>query len=344
MDITMIALHLGFMLWFLLGGAIVMKFSKRERSHISFVAAMMLWVIVTSLSVIEPYCGVVSLSFYSLIGGALILMSLCSYALSAIDSKLTSSTGAVLSVSPLILSIVAYVGYHYVEDIPLNIDYSLATLWEMRGSTAVILRVVVAGVLLLTTIISCVKIWQLISRYQNETNNIKWLRRYVVGIVAIMIFYLVMVGYNTPLTNVVYLLVTAVAFTSVIDCVIKHNDIDHSAAEQGVIEVEVECDTLREFYEWVESDKPYLSSEFSASVVSERFPELNYLYLDELLQRDGYSLQSYVRKCRIEESIRLIGEQSELSYKEIASMVGFKHYSSFCRAFVAVKGVSPKKL
>lgn len=114
---------------------------------------------------------------------------------------------------------------------------------------------------------------------------------------------------------------------------------------QGVVSKTMNF-TFEEFERWMSKDRPYENPDFSFSDVQTRFPQLNFIALGKILAARDYTFQSYVRRCRILRAIELITDDSTSSmlYKEVYNQVGFKHYSSFSRAFVAVPGVSPSKL
>lgn len=93
---------------------------------------------------------------------------------------------------------------------------------------------------------------------------------------------------------------------------------------------------------WMREERPYIYTQFSMSDILKQFPELNGRTLVETFARRNYTFQSYVREVRINEAIRIMDESIvPLRFNEVYHKVGFSHYSSFSRAFTAVKGLSP---
>ena len=84
----------------------------------------------------------------------------------------------------------------------------------------------------------------------------------------------------------------------------------------------------------MEQDKPYLKSDFHLIDIMDVLP-LNRRYLSRLINEEiGETFFSFVMKYRIEESVRLLENEHDLTVAMIAIKSGFSGPSVFVRAFL----------
>ena len=92
---------------------------------------------------------------------------------------------------------------------------------------------------------------------------------------------------------------------------------------------------------WMVQDKPYLKSDFHLIDIMNILP-LNRKYISRLINEEiGETFFSFVMKYRIEESVRLLENRTDLTIAKIAIKSGFSSPSVFGRAFLKEKGISP---
>lgn len=209
------------------------------------------------------------------------------------------------------------------------------------------------------------------SNQSNIEYSLLWLGNFVKVVACIAVVYFIWVIYSSPITLILYCLVTIPAFVILSDNSVYHKPykpLDRLNLKGNGIDWEIvlaDCESCKEiigvsdevsaekkpafdfadFEKWIEESRPYVNPDFSFGDVHVHFPQLTFVSLGEVLAEQGETFQSYVRRCRIESAVGLMKDNASPSlYKEVYLMVGFKHYSSFSRAFVAVKGVSPSKM
>lgn len=272
-----------------------------------------------------------------------------------------------------ILHSCAKVPISYIHD-----DWEL--LIEELGEPFVIVRFAMLAVQLAYIIFFCVNMYQLIPIYNkyicdnesNEQYNVDWLYTFIVAFLGITIVYSITIIVQTPFTVSLYCVVTSLCYALLIDFNIRFHQKDLSQYNNLNLywsfkrgwelknREEIE-DVIRgqrdeaemalfeqQLHDWIIETKQYADISFSMSDVLNHFDESDSNHLIEVLERCGYSFQSYIREIRILEAIKILRSRKDddcekVRYKELYYQVGFSHYSSFARAFTAVVGVSPSQ-
>lgn len=198
---------------------------------------------------------------------------------------------------------------------------------------------------------------------QNESNtacNMLWIKEVSSLLSVLTFFYAGGVLFYTFANVIAYDVVAICAFFRLINIFLQHNILDNfddMYATLGIkwswskmwyvdevkpIEKPFENQIFDSIIEWINTQRPYVNSQFSFKDVVDQFPDFNYNEFDAMLRnRTGFSFQTYIRECRVNHAVEIISEESELiRVKEIAFRVGFDNNSAFSRAFKAVKGVS----
>lgn len=95
--------------------------------------------------------------------------------------------------------------------------------------------------------------------------------------------------------------------------------------------------------EWMETEKPYLYSDFKLSDVARVLP-LNRSYLSRVFN-EGFqaNFSTVVRSYRVEYSKKLIKEHPSMSLYKVAELSGFHSDSSFFKAFKLVTNLTPSQ-
>ena len=92
---------------------------------------------------------------------------------------------------------------------------------------------------------------------------------------------------------------------------------------------------------WIESEKPYLHSDFQLMDLREVLP-LNRSYLSQLINSEyGCSFYQWVNRLRIEEAKRLMREQPDLKIQDVADRCGFSSRRVFSQIFTRETGTTP---
>ncbi len=92
---------------------------------------------------------------------------------------------------------------------------------------------------------------------------------------------------------------------------------------------------------WIESEKPYLQSDFQLMDLREVLP-LNRSYLSQLINSEyGCSFYQWVNRLRIEEAKRLMREQPDLKIQDVADRCGFSSRRVFSQIFTRETGTTP---
>lgn len=88
-------------------------------------------------------------------------------------------------------------------------------------------------------------------------------------------------------------------------------------------------------------DRHYMK-EISATTLTKRFPISKSMLYRLFPQITGKTIKEYITDRRIDSALSLVNI-SDLSYNQIAEMVGYNEFSTFYRNFVKVVGISPKE-
>lgn len=308
------------------------------------------------------------LNFQGIINSFINLFAILAYPILVIQPKLISLKYVALLISPAILTLITYIIWHLANGLDLNYYYSsLEEFWAARYSMTIILRLILLFFISLYFTVIILSIWQLIplynkyiiDNYSDTSNNVIWLKSCLISIACIAMLYLVMFFYRNMfilglniLTIIISLtIITVNACKRKVFVVGDNLNISFSLKKGGWYLTELiplpskKIDykiIMDKFDEWMDTEQPFLDSNFSINDVYQVFDELRYPVLTRLLARRGYTFQSYVRRYRISTSCRLMQSNPKRSIKEIAYYVGFSSADSFSRAFSTETGSSPK--
>lgn len=192
--------------------------------------------------------------------------------------------------------------------------------------------------------------------------SIEWLDYYIVGYFIILISYLYLITVGSIQSTLAHGFIFITFFSGLYGKVLFHsnpysenqfisdkevpdeNNIIKSNTSKDNYRFEDKIDYYKELLDnWFKTEKPYLRNDFKLIDIAELLP-LNRTYLSRLLN-EGYqkNFNSLITSLRVEESIRLMNEDSNYTMSQISDITGFSSPSVFGRSFLREKGISPKQ-
>ena len=174
----------------------------------------------------------------------------------------------------------------------------------------------------------------------------QWIVRYIIMIMlAALVFYYLCVSDDPAraFTQQWYLMFV-LCYTT--DQVLHRPDPWERLHSTVVEEEKEEPDSANAAYratleKWIESEKPYLHSDFQLMDLREVLP-LNRSYLSQLINSEyGCSFYQWVNRLRIEEAKRLMREQPDLKIQDVADRCGFSSRRVFSQIFTRETGTTP---
>ena len=174
----------------------------------------------------------------------------------------------------------------------------------------------------------------------------QWIVRYIMMIMlAALVFYYLCVSDDPAraFTQQWYLMFV-LCYTT--DQVLHRPDPWERLHSTAVEEEKEEPDSANAAYratleKWIESEKPYLQSDFQLMDLREVLP-LNRSYLSQLINSEyGCSFYQWVNRLRIEEAKRLMREQPDLKIQDVADRCGFSSRRVFSQIFTRETGTTP---
>ena len=174
----------------------------------------------------------------------------------------------------------------------------------------------------------------------------QWIVRYIIMIMlAALVFYYLCVSDDPAraFTQQWYLMFV-LGYTT--DQVLHRPDPWERLHSTVVEEEKEEPDSANAAYratleKWIESEKPYLQSDFQLMDLREVLP-LNRSYLSQLINSEyGCSFYQWVNRLRIEEAKRLMREQPDLKIQDVAERCGFSSRRVFSQIFTRETGTTP---
>ncbi len=174
----------------------------------------------------------------------------------------------------------------------------------------------------------------------------QWIVRYIIMIMlAALVFYYLCVSDDPAraFTQQWYLMFV-LCYTT--DQVLHRPDPWERLHSTVVEEEKEEPDSANAAYratleKWIESEKPYLQSDFQLMDLREVLP-LNRSYLSQLINSAyGCSFYQWVNRLRIEEAKRLMREQPDLKIQDVADRCGFSSRRVFSQIFTRETGTTP---
>lgn len=250
---------------------------------------------------------------------------------------------------------------------------SLNDILTNIGSMAAFSRLAMVIGFLIYVILLLKNIWKIVPVYNQHiqdtisdtTYNVDWVRQLVKYIIFVTIMYFSVLFTPSPYVNMVYMISVIALFGYIIGRSLFNSYIEDvnyvtirwfkewtlvPKRQKIVQEKDTETEIINDNYEalgkkideWMESSKAYTKVNFTTEDIIICFPNYVHDDLTHMFKEKGETFQSYVRKYRIKLACEIIKEKSDEVYpKQLYSMVGFSHYSSFSRAFFAVVGMSP---
>lgn len=193
-----------------------------------------------------------------------------------------------------------------------------------------------------------------------EDYDLAWLRKIMIILSVMYIFYLILLLTDNPLLYVIdkitilfiwYYFFYNALFLKVVP--LEHTfekgwDLPyHSLHEEAEANDEQENALCKQYAAevaaWFEKEKPYLRDDLRLTDLQYVFP-MSRSYLSRMFNKElGCSFSDYVNSFRIEESKRLLESEPAASIQEIAERSGFHSISTFRRAFVKCTGLIPSE-
>lgn len=362
--VIVLLLGLAFWLWIL---------TERNRLQKTLIGIILLWVVLFSglfANLIRLYNGVETpvsgvMNFHGIWMGMIGMFSLIGYPAVALHHHHISLSKTLSWLSPVLITLGVYIIWHLATETDMNYRYlSYTELWENRFAVPVILRSLMLILSLTYMALVLIHIWRLIPIYQkycddnyaDTAHNVDWLRLVIAAIGSICVTYLVVLIWKNPIGELLYAVTTCLFFALLAVNAFSHKlfaeseriavdwSIRHGwqliERQQGIEkEVLIPGIELR-LKEWMDFQKPYTDSDFTAEKVYAVFPELRYPALTTLLARHGHTFKSYVRELRVAEARRLMDENPNMLCKQIALQVGFSSSQVLSRSFICVTGES----
>lgn len=354
--------------------------SKRNRLQLTLAGILSVFLVLILVGIINKiqsptYPALSSpLRFRILATGLVAFFFTMTYYMVAAHRNLLTLRNGILFLSPVLLTFIVYVSWHWGAGVPMDYAYaSLAEVWENRFTVPVILRMLMFLFFLLYQVVMIRNMWQLdalrkehsILNTPDAVSNIRWLRTVVRGIMSIMAVYSLMVFIPSPVVLMLYCVVAAVVlmyFTYNALARPMYEDTEGwqavwtprygwkiiegtawSKSAKAPIHPQVTARAEKPNYiaqidSWMKQEKRFRNAEFSTMDIITQFPDLDNETLGELLQGRAERPQAYIRRHRIEEACRIIRREKAVKASELARRVGFSHPSSFSRAFSTVMG------
>lgn len=294
-------------------------------------------------------------------------ISLISYPVVILNARLLKAWQWVKLLLPMLVVCTLYIVWHAItgED-PMRVYPTYSDLFHDIYTTTVLLRLLLVATYILYVVFVLRSIKQLIPIYNDYVHNniadsdynVDWVRRLVKYISYLVACYLLLLFSNSRIVNMVYLLSVLTLYCYVVEMSLFHKisedimplDIRWSKAKGWYVVERGRVRKLTRDFEkkgqqidhWMEKEMLYVKVDFTINDILTEFPEMTHLELTTLLRLRGETFQSYVRKYRINKACEIMEQQSDSVYpKQLYDRVGFSHYSSFSRSFIAVVGKSP---
>ncbi len=298
--------------------------------------------------------------------------TIVSYPIAILNANLIKVKYWVAVLSPMLIALAVYFAWHAISGFDPFYNYvSLADLIDNIASAHAILRMLVVILFILYIIAFTVNIWKAVPVYNkyihdniaNSDCNVDWVRSLVRRIIFVSICYFLMAFSTSRLLNALYFVSIMTLFTFIVEMsLFKRTSEDIEALKlkwtrkRGwyVIEktpeitdhiLQNDFGSIKERLDkWMNDQKPYLNIEFTIDDILDEFTDLTHGDVTAFFKLNDETFQMYVRRFRIEHACDLIEKDNgEIALKHIFNKIGFSHYSSFSRAFVAHTGQSPSE-
>lgn len=271
----------------------------------------------------------------------------------------------------LVFTPMIYFAWHIINGTDPFIRYTtMAEFMQNITTVPVILRLLIMFVFLTYIIFTLMTLWRIVPLYNkfitdnvaDNSYNVEWIRTLIIYLSCVSVSYFTMLFTNSKIINLAYLLSITALFGYIINRSLfakTFEDIEpldirwtrklgwhvaNSLQEEASTKTERVClETMEGLIDqWMDEMKSYTKVDFTTNDILVAFPDLIHEDLTLLFKNKGESFQSYVRRYRIALACEIIKQSEDKVYpKQVYSMVGFSHYSSFSRSFVSVTGMSP---
>lgn len=161
------------------------------------------------------------LRFRFLALGLVAFFATMAYYMVAAHRNLFTLRNGILFLSPVLLTLIVYVSWHWGAGVPMDYAYgSLSEVWEKRFTVPVILRVLMYLFFLVYQGVMFRNMWYLdtmrkensILNSPDAVSNIRWLRMVVVGMMAVLFLYSFLIFIPSLLVLAIYSVVLASVF------------------------------------------------------------------------------------------------------------------------------------
>lgn len=359
------------------GGIFILyRYTERNRSQMVLMATLAVWLFIVSNGIYRvaftdefATLQMSILDIKVLTRAVVSYLALILYLVITIEAKLLSVRRVVLMAMPAIFIVAIYFVWHALSGIPYDIAYrSYDDLFDNIWSATVILRLLITATIVVYMSLACRFVWTLIPIYQryvwdnysDSRYNLLWIKKSAIALICMSLAYLINLATHCSYSLALYIFVGIFAFVLIVDNAmdrkmfippnklnirwtgfdgwqVQELDSHHiDDGDSGLI-----AESFDEFQQWLMDMKPYSATDFSLLNVEEQFTYAKSQLILRGIHQKGYNFQSYIRKCRIEDAVKLLSADRSLSFKQVSSIVGFSHDSSFSRAFTAVMGVTP---
>ena len=355
---------------------IVCRYSEFNRLHKVLVGILSFWVIGRVISIYDLlamdegyYFNSYLLSYSRMLRGIASVFIFLLYPMFAVLPRLFRLPVIYLSIAPLVLLHAIYWIFALSNDIsPFYRFYDYADIATEGHRTIFYFRVAIMVYFIIAFIYVSNNLKKILNLYQKyvEDNysdinhNVKWLKSYNKAVLAMAIAHIIFIIYVDIYTAWIYVIVSSLALLILVDNSLKYKqfvrteenellwtfkdgwhfpykpqsstDSDDQKADEKQI-----LSAFQEFEQWVINRKRYFFDDFTLSEVTENFPSLDHATITSLLEKKGYTFQSYVQKLRIDE-MKIVLEwvqdsklftNSAFSYKDIAIKFPYVEYNNF---------------
>ncbi|MFI3249069.1 MAG: helix-turn-helix domain-containing protein [Rikenellaceae bacterium] len=362
----------------LFGIVMNLKHTKKSIYRAYLVSLLSFWAAILLMMVTKFYYdGLSSIYFNRSIVPADILLlgipsftSLVSYPIIILNSKLFSFREWMRILSPVIIAVILYfVVNACAHSNPFETFETYDVVLQNLGSVALISRLALVIFLILCMVMVLYSIWQVTPLYTTYITeniadsdcNVDWMHNFVLHIASMGVVYFTMLFTNSILVNTLYLISMLVLFCRIIELSLFRKTSEnvealrinwnrksgwHVAEDEDAQQPITQSSELEkiaiEIDRWMETEEPYRQVNFTTADILVRFPDLISNDIRNIFRERGETFQCYVRRYRINKACEIIKSNDNMRYnKEVFSVVGFSHYSSFSRAFVAICAITP---
>ncbi|MFR9527911.1 MAG: helix-turn-helix domain-containing protein [Rikenellaceae bacterium] len=277
-------------------------------------------------------------------------------------------------ISPIAIPVAIYFAANLIAGLDPFIQYETAAeFFDNITSLSVISRLFLIFAFALYIIIVLVSIRRTVPVYNkyvydnisDSDCNLEWIESLLIYISAVICCYFFMLFSNSTLVNTLYLssilalfsyLVEMSLFRKITDDITALNlkfslhrggwkvesiELSETQPQVSITDIAIGRHMIDQ---WMNKEQPYLNVEFTTKDIHAKFPSIAHSTITAIFKSSDETFQAYVRRYRINHACEIIQQDNNKLYpKLLFNRVGFSHYSSFSRAFVAVTGYTPSE-